>query len=146
MSWQSEAEARRTYAHAARLCDALVGNDDEFAIIAGNAAQALAVARDFVERGGRFAVFKKGIAGSVTLSAEGSFDTGIYAVDVRKPFGAGDAFLGTLVAALLSGRTLEAGVRRASAAAAHVVSRRGCAFAMPTVDELDKFILSHSIK
>ncbi|MFI4889144.1 MAG: 5-dehydro-2-deoxygluconokinase [Steroidobacterales bacterium] len=146
VSWQSNDEAMLTYAHAASLCDALVGNDDEFAVIAGNAAQALATASGFVSRGGRFAIFKKGIAGSVTITADRTFDSGIFAVDVKKPFGAGDAFLGSLVAALLRGMSLEGAVRRASAAAAYVVARRGCAFAMPTVDELDQFILSHSIK
>ncbi len=145
VSWRSLEEARRIYTSAARLCDAVVGNDDEFAIIAGDAAQALGAAAQFVKQGARFVIFKKGLGGSVTITADGSFDTGIFAVDALKPFGAGDAFLGNLVAALLRGMSLDVAVRQGSAAAAYVVARRGCAPAMPTPEELNQFVLSHTI-
>jgi len=146
VSWRSGDEAMRTYAHAASCCDGVVGNDDEFALIAGDAAQALAAASGFVRRGGRFAIFKKGAAGSVTITADRTFETGVFAVDVKKPFGAGDAFLGNLVGALLRGQLLEPAVLRASAAAAYVVARRGCAFTMPTGAELDSFFQQHSVQ
>jgi 5-dehydro-2-deoxygluconokinase len=146
VSWRSIEEATQIYSTAANLCDAVVGNDDEFAIIAGGAAEALAAARGFVKRGARFAIYKKGVGGSVTITADGEFDTGIFAVEVLKPFGAGDAFLGNLVAALLHGLSLDAAVRQASAAAAYVVARRGCAPAMPNTAELNGFVLNHSIK
>jgi 5-dehydro-2-deoxygluconokinase len=146
VSWRSDHEAMRTYAHAASRCDAVVGNDEEFALIAGDTAQALATASSFVRQGGRFAIFKKGSAGSVTITPERTFETGIFAVDTKKPFGAGDAFLGNLVGALLRGQLLEPAVLRASAAAAYVVARRGCAFAMPTVAELDAFFQEHQVQ
>jgi len=146
VSWRSKEEAMQVYAAAASRCDAIVGNDDEFAVIAGDAAHALAAAAEFVKHGGRFAIFKKGGAGSVTITAERTFETGVFVVDVKKPFGAGDAFLGSLVAALLQGLLLEPAVRRASAAAAYVVARRGCAFAMPTRAELDSFVQNHAMK
>jgi 5-dehydro-2-deoxygluconokinase len=146
VSWRSTEEATRVYADAARRCDAVVGNDEEFALIAGSAAKALAAAAQLVTDGRRFVIFKKGSAGCVTITAERSFETGIFGVGVKKPFGAGDAFLGNLVAALLRGQMLEPGVVRASAAAAYVVSRRGCAFAMPTASELDSFVQSHAMK
>jgi 5-dehydro-2-deoxygluconokinase len=146
VSWRSNDEAMRVYAHAASQCDAVVGNDDEFALIAGDTARALAAASGFVKQGGRFAIFKKGSAGSITITPERTFETGIVVVDVKKPFGAGDAFLGNLVGALLRGQLLEPAVRRASAAAAYVVARRGCAFAMPTAAELDSFSQQHAIQ
>jgi 5-dehydro-2-deoxygluconokinase len=146
VSWRSAEDALRTYADAASRCDAVVGNDEEFAVIAGGGADALAVAARLVKDGCRFVIFKKGAAGSVTITAEKTFETGAFAVEAKKPFGAGDAFLGNLVAALLGRRELEQAVLRASAAAALVVSRRGCADAMPTAAELDSFVQSHSIK
>lgn len=146
VSWRSLEEARQIYTRAANLCDAVVGNDDEFAIIAGGAAGALEAAAAFVTRGAKFAIFKKGVGGSITITADGRFDTGIFAVEALKPFGAGDAFLGNLVAALLRGLSLDVAVRQASAAAAFVVARRGCAPAMPTADQLNGFVLNHSIK
>jgi 5-dehydro-2-deoxygluconokinase len=145
VSWSSDQEAMRIYAQAAQRCDAVVGNDYEFGLIAGGAAAALAAAVAFVGQGGRFAIFKQGGAGSVTITAERRFQTGIVAVDVKKPFGAGDAFLGNLVGALLRGEPLEPAVQRASAAAAWVVARRGCAFAMPSAAELDAFQQAHPI-
>jgi 5-dehydro-2-deoxygluconokinase len=146
VSWRSADDALRTYADAAGRCDAVVGNDEEFAVIAGDGADALAVAARLVKDGRRFVIFKKGAAGSVTITGEKTFETGAFAVEAKKPFGAGDAFLGNLVAALLGRRELEQAVLRASAAAALVVSRRGCADAMPTAVELDSFVQSHSIK
>ena len=77
-----------------------------------------------------------------TITARKTFKTGIFRVDAIKPFGAGDAFLGNFVAALLGGRDLEVAVTRASAAAAYVVARHGCASAMLTAAELDSFVQS----
>lgn len=140
VSWHSEGEAACIYRDAAGRCDAVIGNDDEFAIIAGSAAGALAAAAGLVKRSCQFVIFKQGAAGSTTITAERSFKTGIFTVEIKKPFGAGDAFLGSLVAALLRGIDLQPAVERAAAAAAYVVSRRGCAFVMPTTAELDIFV------
>jgi 5-dehydro-2-deoxygluconokinase len=136
VSWPSVQETTRIVAEAARLSDVIVGNDEEFAVLEGGAATPLETARRFVRNGCRFVI--------LTFTSGGSFQTDIFAVVVKKPFGSGDAFLGNLVAALRSGHPLEAAVRRATAAAAYVVSRRGCAFAMPTAVELESFVKSHS--
>jgi 5-dehydro-2-deoxygluconokinase len=146
VSWRSSEEAMRVYSLAAGRSDAVVGNDEEFAIIAGGGTGAVHAAAALVKEGRRFVIFKKGGAGSVTITAERTFETGIFGVDVKKPFGAGDAFLGNLVAALLGGSSLDSAVTRAAAAAAYVVARRGCAFAMPTAAELDSFVRSHAMK
>jgi 5-dehydro-2-deoxygluconokinase len=143
VSWSSTSETTRVLADTARLCDAIVGNDEEFAVLAGDPGGALEAAGAFVRNGGRFVVFKRGNAGSVTISADRTFETDIFEVAAKKPFGSGDAFLGTLVVGLRRGLDLEPAVRRATAAAAYVVARRGCAFAMPTVAELDAFISGH---
>ena len=145
VSWHSQDEAARIYADAAGRCDAIIGNDEEFAIIGGTKELALAAAAALVAKGCHFAIFKQGSAGSITITPEHTFKTGVFVIAVKKPFGAGDAFLGALVAALLHGAVLASAVERASAAAAYVVSRRGCAFAMPTAAELDLFIKSHAM-
>jgi 5-dehydro-2-deoxygluconokinase len=144
VSWNSSDEAMRIVADAARRCDAVVGNDEEFGLIAGHGKDPLDAASGFVRDGCRFVIFKKGNAGSVTLTAATTFETSIFAVDAKKPFGSGDAFLGSLIVGLRGDAPLEAAVRRAAAGAAYVVARRGCAFAMPTASELDAFIQSYS--
>lgn len=144
-SWASALEAVTLYSQAASQCDAVIGNDDEFGLIAGERDDALAVVQGFVRNGGAFAILKKGAQGSTTITPAGRFETGVFPVNAIKPFGAGDAFIGGLVAALLRGHSLETAITRASGSAALVVSRRGCASAMPTTVEVDAIISDHSI-
>ena len=81
-----------------------------------------------------------GKLGSITFSGDQSFETGTYTVQALKPTGAGDAFMGGFLTGLAGGLSLEAAVQRGSAAAAIVVTRVGCAPAMPTASELANFI------
>lgn len=141
-SWKSREEAQQVLFRAASQCDAVVGNDEEFSVLAGNQSSALAAASGCVETGRKFAILKQGTSGSLTVTEEGTFHTDIFAVQAKKPFGSGDAFLGSLVASLLRGLSLREAVVRASAAAAFVVSRRGCASVMPTAQELETFLLN----
>ena len=84
-----------------------------------------------------------GERGAVTFTGAGSFETGIFPVEALKPTGAGDAFLAGFAASLAAGKSLEVSVRRGAAAAAIVVSRVGCAPAMPTLDALEAFLSEH---
>jgi 5-dehydro-2-deoxygluconokinase len=143
-SWASREEAARVYSEAGRGCDAVIGNEEEFALIAGETGEAFAAAKGFVESGSRFVVFKKGAQGSLTLTPGEAFETGIFPVTVKKPFGAGDAFIGGVIAALLLGLSVNAAVSRGAAAAAYVVSRRGCASAMPTAAEVEMLVSSNT--
>jgi 5-dehydro-2-deoxygluconokinase len=138
-SWTSEREAGSVYAHAARFCDAVVGNEDEFGLIADRGG-AFAVAEKFLNGGCALVVVKRGAEGSVTFTPEARFETDTFAATVMKPFGAGDAFMGSLIASLLHGQPIATAVTRGTAAAAHVVSRRGCASAMPTAAEVEALI------
>ena len=81
--------------------------------------------------------------GAITITPNEEFATGIYAVTALKPTGAGDAFMGGLIASLANGFDLETSVLRGSASAAIVVSNIGCAPAMPTTSELDAFLNTH---
>lgn len=139
-SWSSLDEARAAKLSAARLCDILVGNDEEFALLAGAPQGGLACARALVAGGVGIAVHKMGERGAVALTAGEEIRTGIYRTRALKPTGAGDAFLGGLLVALAAGRPLREAVLRGSATAAIVVARVGCAPAMPTSAELDAFL------
>jgi 5-dehydro-2-deoxygluconokinase len=146
VSWPSEDETARVVADAAHRCDVVIGNDQEFAMLSRGGTDPLETAGRFARNGCRFVILKKGNAGSTTITRDAVFDTDIFAVDAKKPFGSGDAFLGSLVVALRRGATVQDAVRRATAAAAYVVARRGCAFAMPTASELETFIQGYSPK
>ena len=138
-SWANADDASVTCLRAGSISDIVVGNDIEFAVMAG-VDDGLSLARNLARDGARICVYKMGKLGSITFSGFQSFETGIYAVEALKPTGAGDAFMGGFLTGLAGGLSLEAAVQRGSAAAAIVVTRVGCAPAMPTASELANFI------
>ena len=143
-SWPSVEVAAATYARAAALCDVVIGNDVEFGVLAGSEAKGLARARALAATTAQVVVYKRGEDGAVTFANANEHRTGIYPVSALKPTGAGDAFMGSFVCALADGRGLRDAVLRGSAAAAIVVGRVGCAPAMPSLAELDEFLVRHS--
>ena len=142
-SWVSGKEAAKTLSGAAALCGLVVGNDEEFDVLAGDAGGGLAHARSLAGRNGCIIIYKRGAKGAITLFQNREFSTGIWPATPLKPTGAGDSFLAAFLVALNGNIPLQDAVLRGSAAAAMVVSRPGCAPAMPTPAELDAFISRH---
>ncbi len=145
-SWPSEAEAAVICLDAARNADVVVGNDEEFGLLSGSIDTGRNLAASLVRSGSLLAIYKRGEHGCVTFTPDFSFETGIFAVKALKPMGAGDGFMGGLLAGLAQGHTLEAAIRRGSATAAIIVSGIGCAPASPDRAELDRFLLQHDPK
>jgi len=143
-SWPSPAAAAEVYSRAGSMCDVIVGNDVEFGFMAGDYDRGLDKARDLVAKGAHLAVYKMGEKGAVTITQDGEITTGIYRTEALKPTGAGDSFMGGLVAGLADGLNVRDAVLQGSAAAAMVVARVGCAPAMPTRTELDAFLHDHA--
>ncbi len=139
-SWPSAEVAAEVYSRAGAMCDVIVGNDVEFGFMAGDYAGGLDKARELVAKGAKLAVYKMGEKGAITITPEGEITTGIYRTKALKPTGAGDSFMGGLVAGLAAGLPVRDAVLQGSAAAAMVVARVGCAPAMPTRQELDDFL------
>ena len=142
-SWPSAQVAAEVYSRAGALCDVIVGNDVEFGFMAGDYAKGLDKARALVAEGARLAVYKMGEKGAITITPEGEVKTGIYPATPLKPTGAGDSFMGGLVAGLADGLSVRDAVLQGSASAAMVVARVGCAPAMPTRAELSDFRARH---
>ncbi|MGR3468112.1 MAG: PfkB family carbohydrate kinase [Shimia sp.] len=139
-SWASQEEAGQVYARAVGQADIVVGNDEEFAIL-----DPARPPREVAEGLGatRWVLFKEGARGCTLFTPEGTRHIPVFEVAALKPFGAGDAFLGTSLAALLTGAGEVAAFTRGAAAAAIVVTRPGCASAMPTPAEIDTFMQEH---
>ena len=147
-SWISE-EAAAIYLRAATESNIVIGNDEEFAVMAGNnksLREGLTLARHLANTSAPIVVYKMGERGSITFSRGQQFETPIFPVKALKPTGAGDAFMATFITSLASGIKTEEAVKRGSAAAAIVVSRVGCAPAMPTEDELKNFMSNNTSK
>jgi len=138
-SWDSADQARSLCAAFARACDIVIGNDDEFGLLAGSYEGGEAFARSLSARA-LFSVYKRGAKGSVTFTESFAISTGIFPVTALKPMGAGDGFMGGLLAGLAQGHALDAAVRRGAATAAMIVAGFGCAPASPTTPELDRFL------
>ncbi len=84
-------------------------------------------------RDGLFYGYKKNK--EILLSQQAAFN-----VKAKKPYGAGDAFLSAFLAALLADGLVDMACQKGQASAAMVVSREGCAEAMPSSLEINAFL------
>ena len=139
-SWASAEEASTVYSKAGSMCDIIIGNDVEFGFMAGSYEKGLDKARELAHSTACVVVYKMGEKGAITMMNDEEITTGIYPVQALKPTGAGDSFMGGFIASLANGYALKDSVLRGSACASIVVSRVGCAPAMPTPKELDEFL------
>ncbi len=86
-------------------------------------------------------VVKRGARGCTVFPKSGQpFDVPGFKIDVLNVLGAGDAFLSGFLKGYLSGWDLRRCARLANAVGAIVVTRHGCAPAMPTFEEVEQFL------
>ncbi len=132
-NWPNLETTRKVYREAAALTRVLVGNEEEFSVLTDDIALQIKQCKNNQQ----ILILKRGADGSSLFAGESQLDSGIYPLKPLKPYGSGDAFLGNvLVNYMKSGDWLSA-VAAGSAAAAIVVSTRGCASAMPTTKQLE---------
>ena len=144
-SWPSDEVASDVLSRAGTSSDLIVGNDEEFGFMAGDYDLGLDKARELASLG-KTVIYKMGEKGAISLSDNNEIRTGIFPTKAIKPVGAGDSFMAGLLASIADGFNLNDSVLRGSACAALVVSRPGCAGAMPTINELGTFLKTHSSK
>ena len=108
-----------------RLADVFVPNEDEILRLTGTDAIGPAVAA--AAAWGTPLVVKRGAAGAVVVGPDGVTEVaeGVRRVKVRDLTGAGDAFAGAMIAALLRGAALADAVVAANAAGSQAVGRLG---------------------
>jgi 5-dehydro-2-deoxygluconokinase len=147
--WANAAEAATHLGHACTLADLVIGNREEFDVLEHQKPQAQRddqhSARQVLRGATRAAVVKDGGRGCRAFLSDGTaLSKGVFSVQARKPFGAGDAFAATLLWQLLQGHGWADAMRWGAAAAALNVSRTACAEAMATLDELQSFMAQHT--
>ena len=143
-TWESSQEASQVYLKASSLCDILIGNDDEFGVLAMKFEDSFQQAKE-LSKNISLVIFKKGEKGSVTLFNNKEITKGIFPVKALKPTGAGDAFMGAFIGSLLNVKSVEESIVIGSAAAAIVVTKVGCAPAMPMQNEIEEFMKINKI-
>ncbi|GGH31259.1 5-dehydro-2-deoxygluconokinase [Cribrihabitans marinus] len=141
-SWPSPEVAAEVLSRAGQASDMIVGNDEEFGFMAGDMAKGLDKAQSLAAAGA-LVIYKMGERGAITFAGGEEIRTGIYPVEAIKPNGAGDSFMAGLLAGLAAGLPLRRAILQGSACAAIVVSRPGCAPAMPDPDTLAQFLAKH---
>ena len=126
-------------------CDLVVGTEEEFRI-AGGSADIVAALKAVRARSKALLVLKLGARGCVafpgTIPArveDGEHARG-FPVEVFNVLGAGDAFMAGFLRGWLRDEPLARCCEYANACGAIVVSRHGCAPAMPTAIELQQFL------
>ena len=125
--------------------DLIVGTEEEIHIAGGSedTIEALKTIRNISEA---TIVVKRGALGASVFTNEipDDLDQGItvkgVTVEVLNVLGAGDAFMSGFLHGWLTDEPHEKSLQYANACGALVVSRHGCAPAMPTIEELDDFI------
>ena len=143
-TWESPSKAKEIYNLAAINCSGVIGNDDEFAVLSGNYNAGLDYAKK-LSSNNDLVIYKMGEKGSITYANNKEINKGIYPVKPLKPTGAGDSFMGSLIGALLNNYDLDKSLEIGSAAAAIVVTKVGCAPAMPNLEEVLEFMKTNKI-
>ena len=133
------------------LCNLIVGTEEEIRIL-GGAADTVAALKNIRVLTSATLVCKRGARGCVVFpgSVPDDIEEGIVApgfpVEVYNVLGAGDAFMGGYLRGWLRDAPIEECCRLGNACGAIVVSRHGCAPAMPTWPELEFFFAARELK
>ena len=127
------------------LFDLIVGTEEEIHI-AGGSTDTVKALRRIRELSAATLVLKRGPYGATVYDAEipDDLDAGITVqgvqVEVLNVLGAGDSFMAGFLRGWLRDEGYERALTYANACGALVVSRHGCAPAMPTAEELDDYL------
>lgn len=141
----ASARATRAYERVLPGCDLVVGTEEEIRVAGGagdtHAAlvriRALTAAPIVVKRGPRGGLV---VPGDIPARLEEALSADGFPVEVLNVLGAGDAFLSGFLSGWLRDAPLAECLRRGNAAGALVVTRHGCAPAMPGLGELEDFL------
>lgn len=144
-AWGDQASlAPATLLAAAQTCDVVFGTEDELRRLTETPTAEEATA---LLLKGRPSIVVATLAarGAYVATREHAFSAPAFAAAPKDDMGAGDAFAATFLASWLGGLDLRTASRRASAAAAIVVTRLGCASSAPRSEEIDRFLAGASV-
>lgn len=114
------------------LCDVIVPNQHEIAMLGGTSA--------LLDAGVGTIVVTLGARGIRVVTAQGDMEIPPYAVRALDTTGAGDAACGALAASLALGDDITTAARRASAAGALAATRPGAVPSLPYREEIDALV------
>ena len=137
------------------LCDVLIGTEEEFYAALSPTPEPVMAGHTVDDRAGlrrllrqhcaefdAVLILKRGDRGVTILRRDGQVDVPGYPVEVLNTVGAGDGFASGLIYGWAQGWGWERAARFANACGALVVTRQGCARALPRLDEVEQFVQS----
>ena len=141
-NWVDKKETQSVYSEAAQYCQVIVGNEEEFSILDDDLE---AMIKRYTDKQ-QIILLKRGSNGSSLFAGKARLDSGIFPLIPLKPYGAGDAFLGNLLVSYHNQQDWQKAICIGSAAAALVVSQRGCAGVMPSTYEIELLMTTQAMK
>ncbi|HEX4732985.1 MAG TPA: 5-dehydro-2-deoxygluconokinase [Thermoleophilaceae bacterium] len=139
MFWDEPERAGDLQREALSHATVAVGNRDEVEVAVGT-RDPVEASRRLLDLGLEIAIVKRGPDGVLARTRDGVVEVPPIRLEVVNGLGAGDAFGGALVHALLHGWDIERALRLANAAGAYVASQLACADAMPTIKILKELV------
>jgi 5-dehydro-2-deoxygluconokinase len=139
MSWRRVADAGLAVRLALPFVDVLIGNPQEFKLVA-DVDDLTAATEKLMKSGIPLLVSKLGEEGTRALTATEQVYLPPYKVEVCTTIGAGDGFASGFLRARLDGLPLLDCLHWGNAAAAIVVSRLSCSEAMPRREEVEAML------
>jgi 5-dehydro-2-deoxygluconokinase len=158
--WAGPPAFRAALAHLLPLIAVVIGTEEEMYALLGAAPETVfagkrlsgeqvkeledAIASFLASSKGRTLVLKRGPHGaSVFVAGSAVLDVPGFPAEVLNTVGAGDAFAGGLIYGRCQGWDWRASARMGNACGALVVTRHGCAAAMPRLAEVEAFVAPH---
>lgn len=144
-NWTSKDEIAIYYSEVARRSDIIIGSREEFDLteylIAENSSDE-ETAKRWLDYGNKIVVIKHGKEGSTAYTNDGMhYKIKPFPVKVLKSFGGGDGYGSAFIYGLLEGKEIIDALEFGSASAAILVGSHSCSEDMPTVEQIESFIL-----
>ncbi len=143
-TWNSDKETAVYYNLVAEKCDVIIGTREEFDMMEqfekGKQTDQQ-TAQKWFDFQAEIVVIKHGGDGSITYTKNGdAYQGGTFKTKVLKTFGAGDSYASAFIYSLMQQWEIPKAMDYGSASATIVISKHSCSEAMPTLEEIERFI------
>lgn len=143
-TWKSADEISVYYSLVAGQSDVILGSREEFDLterILGGCGDDGGSARHWQGCGCRIVVIKHGKEGSTAYTCDGrQYTVKPFPTNALKGFGGGDGYASSFLRALIDGCSVPEALEYGSASASMLISAHSCSAAMPTMEEVERFI------
>ncbi len=144
-SWANDFEIPIYYSLVAKSSDIILGSREEITLMENlidkDNVDDIKSAKRLFACGNSIIIIKHGKEGSACYTSNGeTYKVKPFPIKLLKSFGGGDGYASSFIYSLLQGKEIPKALEFATASASILVSAHSCSEAMPTVEEVEKFI------